>query len=133
MQSTWSFNLNGMYQVAPDRGWGFNISTNIAGREGTPIPYWDQVTLSTGAVNQIVIDKFDRYRLDDPITVDLRLEKEFAVNGPMSLTFGIDLFNAFNENPGLSYNPRTDISRAGWLEDHVSPRVYRLGVRLNWK
>ena len=34
LQSSWSTNLNGMYQIAPDRAWGFNISGNIQGREG---------------------------------------------------------------------------------------------------
>ena len=34
LQSTWSFNLNGMYQIAPDRRWGFNVSANINGPPG---------------------------------------------------------------------------------------------------
>ena len=40
LQSTWGWNLNGMYQVAPDRPWGFNIAANLTGREGYPIPYY---------------------------------------------------------------------------------------------
>ena len=40
MQSTWQWNLNGMYQVAPDRHWGFNVAANLSGREGYPIPYY---------------------------------------------------------------------------------------------
>jgi len=133
LQTTWSFNLNGMYQIAPDRSWGFNVSANINGREGFPIAYYDRSSSTYGSVNQTVITNFDRFRLEDPITMDLRIEKEFAVSGPVSLTFGIDLFNAFNENTGTSYQARTDVSTAGFLQDNVSPRIWRLGVRLNWR
>nr|NIQ85447.1 hypothetical protein [Acidobacteriota bacterium] len=37
IQSSWQYNINGMYQVAPDRPWGFNVAANIFGREGTPL------------------------------------------------------------------------------------------------
>ncbi len=40
IQSTWTWNVNGMYQVAPDRPWGFNVAANLFGREGTPLPYY---------------------------------------------------------------------------------------------
>jgi hypothetical protein len=133
LQSTWSFNLNGMYQIASDRSWGFNVSANINGREGFPIAYYDRSSSTYGSVNQNVMKDLDRFRLDDPITADLRIEKEFAVSGPVSLTFGIDLFNAFNANTGMSYQAQTDLTTAGFLLDNISPRIWRLGVRLNWR
>ncbi|HUP21339.1 MAG TPA: TonB-dependent receptor, partial [Thermoanaerobaculia bacterium] len=40
LQSTWTSNLTGMYQVAPDRPWGFNLSASVQAREGYPIPYF---------------------------------------------------------------------------------------------
>jgi hypothetical protein len=33
-----------MYQVAPDRPWGFNLAGNLTGRQGYPIPYFTRVT-----------------------------------------------------------------------------------------
>ena len=133
LQSTWSFNLNGMYQVAPDRSWGFNVSANINGRQGFPIAYADRSSSTYGSVIQSVLKDLDQFRLPDPITVDLRIEKEFAVGGPISLTFGIDLFNSFNDNTGMSYQAQTDLTTAGFLQDNISPRIWRLGVRLNWR
>ena len=44
IQSNWTWNLNGMYQVAPDRPWGFNVAANLFGREGTPLPYFYRYT-----------------------------------------------------------------------------------------
>ena len=65
--------------------------------------------------------------------IDLRLEKEFSLSGPVNLTFGIDIFNLTNQGTGLSYNDRVGISNAGNLADNIAPRIYRLGVRLNWR
>ena len=41
INSKWSYSLNGMYQVAPDRPWGFNVAANLTGRQGYPLRYAD--------------------------------------------------------------------------------------------
>ena len=133
LQSTWTYNLNGLYQVAPDRGWGFNVSASITGREGSPIAYYRTVALATGSTDVNLIDDFDSLRLDDVQVIDIRAEKEFSLSGPVNLTFGIDIFDLTNEGTGLSYNDRVGVSSAGNLADNIAPRVYRLGVRLNWR
>ncbi len=135
LQSTWSYNLNGMYQVSPDRPWGFNISANLTGREGHPLMYYHRSGIQTGSSTNfnVVQGDFDNLRLDDVEVIDLRLEKEFSLTGPVNMTFGIDVFNLTNENTGLSYIQRAARSNSGNLDDNVSPRIYRLGVRLAWK
>ena len=134
LQSTWTANLNGMYQVAPDRPWGFNISGSMQAREGHPIPFYDNVGGGIGNVDVFNGNTpLDRFRLDDVITFDLRLEKEFALSSAVNFTFGIDAFNITNEQTALSVQTRTDSGTAGYLQDNVAPRIYRLGVRLGWK
>ena len=135
LQSTWSYNLNGMYQVGPDRPWGFNVSANINGREGYPIAYYQRFGLASDASANIDIinGDYDNIRQDDIEVLDLRVEKEFSLTGPVNMTFGIDVFNVTNENTGLSYIARAARSNSGNLDDNVSPRIYRLGVRLAWK
>ena len=133
LQSNWTYNLNGMYQVAPDRGWGFNVSANLTGRQGSPVGYYRSVGLRDGSASINVVSDFDSLRLDDVHVVDLRMEKEFSLSGPVNLVFGIDIFNVNNAGTGLSYNDRVGISSAGNLADNIAPRVYRLGVRLNWR
>ena len=140
LQSTWTYSLNGMYQVAPDRPWGFNVSANLTGREGYPLAYWNNSVLvpwgsgvSRPTLNVIPNQDYDQYRLDDIQTIDFRIEKEIALQGPVNMTFGIDLFNMTNEGTGLSYLLNTRYTNGGNLDDNISPRIYRLGVRLNWK
>src|ERR1700680_787053 len=42
-----SFAVNGLYQIAPDRPWGFNVAGNLIGRQGYPVPFYDQVVINT--------------------------------------------------------------------------------------
>lgn len=138
LQSTWTYSLNGMYQVAPDRPWGFNVSANMTGREGYPLAYYmtgvESVFLGRPSSTTVNISPdYDAYRLDDTETIDFRVEKEINLQGAVNMTFGIDVFNITNEGTGLSYLLDTAGTNAGNLDDNISPRIYRLGVRLNWK
>ncbi len=134
LQSTWSANLTGLYQVMPDRPWGFNVSGALTSREGYPLPYFDQLVTSDGQNRSIsVVNDFTDYRLPNLTTIDLRLEKEFNLTGPVNMTFGIDAFNITNTGAAMSRNRNLAASNIYWLADNVSPRIYRLGVRLSWK
>ena len=139
LQSTWTYSLNGMYQVMPDRPWGFNVSANLTGREGYPLAYYQTgvavpfgSTRSSSTTVNLSPD-YDQYRLNDIQTIDFRVEKEIALQGPVNMTFGIDLFNLTNEGTGLAYLLDAAGTNAGNLDDNISPRIYRLGVRLSWK
>ena len=134
LQSSWSANLNGLYQVAPDKPWGFNISAALQAREGYPTPYFTQLGTSDGVSRQIrVLQDYDEFRLEDLVTADIRIEKEFALTSAVNFTFGLDAFNITNEGTELSRIRDLSSSRAFFLNDNVSPRIYRLGVRLGWK
>jgi hypothetical protein len=135
LQTGWSWNLNGMYQVMPDRPWGFNVAANLYGRQGTALPYYDNYTGPGDGINRSisVVADTDDFRTDDVFMTDVRLEKEFAATSGMSFTFSIDGFNVFNENYVLQRERRLNSSRANYLDETVSPRIWRLGVRLNWR
>ena len=81
----------------------------------------------------MVVEKVDSFRYDDVFVADLRLDKEFAATGNTSLTFSIDAFNVFNDGTVLSRRTNLGSGTADWVTGAVSPRVYRLGVRLNWR
>ncbi len=134
LQSTWTSNVTGLYQIAPDRPWGFNLSGALTAREGYPIPYFNETTTSDGLFRRIsVVGDFDDYRLPTIATLDLRFEKEFNLTGPVNMTFGIDAFNITNTGTAMSRRRDLSVSSAYWLEDNISPRIWRLGVRLSWK
>jgi hypothetical protein len=65
--------------------------------------------------------------------VDLRFEKEFAAPGNISLTFMADLFNALNEGYVLQREGGLNLPLANYVLETLSPRIWRLGVRFNWR
>jgi hypothetical protein len=134
LHSTWSFNLNGMHQIAPDRPWGFNVAGNIYGREGYPLSPWTRYfVFGTGTSFAQAVEESDAFRYENVYTTDLRLEKEFSATGNLGLTVSADLFNVFNEGYVLERELETNLSTSYWVLETLNPRIWRLGVRLNWR
>ena len=111
INSEWSYSLNGLYQVAPDRVWGFNVAANLTGREGYPQIYFERfarATLADGAglgTPVLIEGQIDSQRFDDVHVLDLRVEKEFNWN-EVGMTLGADLFNATNAATVMQRNTR---------------------------
>lgn len=135
IQSTWSVNLNGMYQVAPDRPWGFNIAGNLFAREGYPLPYEYQTTTGDGLRRTAGVTPFeaDAIRTDDVEVIDLRLEKDMQFTDNLSGILSLDAFNVTNENTVLQRDRSLHTTTANFVNQTLSPRIYRLGFRLNWR
>src|ERR1700692_680351 len=141
VNSKWSFSVNGMYQVAPDRPWAFNVAANLTGRQGYPTPYYDQVTIPStttrGGTVQVQFTPSDANRLDSIVDVDGRLEKEFTFQD-FGLTLGVDCFNLFNEAFILQKDARARtafnaVNGTGFINETLSPRIFRFGARLSFK
>ncbi|MDX1745852.1 MAG: hypothetical protein R3324_07945, partial [Halobacteriales archaeon] len=135
IQSTWSANLNGMYQFWPDQPYGFNLAVNLFAREGYAIPYTYESTLLTdGRQQQVVVTgDVDSFRNEDIFTTDLRLEKDMPFTENLSGTLSLDVFNVFNENYAMQRNIQLDTAEANFLVQTLSPRIYRLGFRISWR
>ncbi|MGH9381265.1 MAG: carboxypeptidase regulatory-like domain-containing protein [Thermoanaerobaculia bacterium] len=134
IQSTWSANVNGMYQIAPDRPWGFNVAANLYAREGYVAPPFRRSPGGDGRTRDIrLTDEIDDFRFDDIFTTDLSINKDIRTGGDLGVTLSIDLFNAFNENYVLQRNRRMGITQSDWLRETLSPRIWRLGARLSWR
>ncbi|MBV8199011.1 MAG: hypothetical protein JOZ15_00150, partial [Acidobacteria bacterium] len=149
INSKWSFAVNGLYQIAPDRPWGFNVAGNLTGRQGYPDPYWIAVSAAHSSVpnpafggEQVQIGAADSNRLDNIIDFDGRVEKEFTFQD-FGLTLGVDCFNVFNEAFVLQRQGRfhggpagsgTIVPlNAGFVNEVLSPRVFRFGAKLSFK
>ena len=143
VNSKWSFAVNGLYQIAPDRPWGFNVAGNLTGRQGYPTPFYDRVgtgnlaNAATGGTIQIQFQPSDANRLDNIVDVDGRLEKELTFQD-FGLTLGVDCFNLFNEAFILQRVARARSSYSatngiGFINETLSPRIFRFGARLSFK
>jgi hypothetical protein len=136
INSKWSYSLNGLYQIAPDRKWGFNAAFNAYGRQGYPVPYFQRITLGAneqfaGLFVQATADP-DSYRLDDVHMFDARLEKELRFNS-VGLTLGVDCFNVFNQAYVLQRNHQLQTRTSDDVREIASPRVFRFGARVSFR
>jgi hypothetical protein len=133
INSDWSYSVNGLYQIAPDRPWGFNVAGNLTGREGYPIPYFRRVPRNgiPGQAN-VQVSGSDEFRNDDIHVLDARIEKEFTFSD-VGLTLGVDVFNALNENFVLQRRHQLGIRQTNHVTEILSPRIFRLGARLSFR
>ncbi|MFY9823953.1 MAG: carboxypeptidase regulatory-like domain-containing protein [Thermoanaerobaculia bacterium] len=137
INSKWAYSINGLYQIAPDRPWGFNVAMNLNGREGYPVPYFVRVFLPANYVtapseNVQVTDRPDSFRLDNISIVDARVEKEFTFSD-FGLTLGVDCFNLLNQSYILQVNHRLLQSTSDNVREITSPRIIRFGARLSFR
>jgi hypothetical protein len=136
INSKWAYSVNGLYQIAPDRPWGFNVALNVNGREGYPVPYYRRVTLP-GNMQSVpefvsVTSRPDSFRLDNINIVDARVEKEFNFSD-VGLTLGVDCFNVLNEAFIQQRQHRLNLTTSNYVTEITSPRIFRIGARLSFR
>ena len=73
------------------------------------------------------------FRLDDGLSLDLRVEKDFNLGGGRLLGVGIDVFNAGNADTAIEAEQSLDSDRPfGAPRRLIRGRVWRLGARLQF-
>ena len=82
---------------------------------------------------QLVASSLSEFVTPGFTTVDLRVEKTFAATSNVNFTLGLDLFNALNEGTVLARNTSLEQATADWVQDVLSPRVWKIGIRISWK
>jgi hypothetical protein len=138
INSKWSYSLNGMYQIAPARPWAFNVAANLTGRQGYPIRYGQRIFRQTiadtpglGIVVPVTSDA-DRFRSANVNTLDLRVEKDLRFSS-LGVTVSADLFNALNKSTVLQRQGVLGGNKGDYVQEILSPRVFRLGARLSFR
>ncbi len=134
INSKWSYSLNALYQIAPDRPWGFNVAGNVTGRQGYPIVYLRNVgnLFSQGNIQQQVTKDADAYRLSNVNQLDLRVEKDFEM-GDFGFTLGVDCFNVLNSSTVLQRAGRLNANNSNFVTEIVSPRLFRVGAKFSFR
>lgn len=149
VNSGWSYDVSGLYQLAPNRPWGLNVAANLFGREGYPVPYSVTFTPRDGRGRRTVLvsDEVDQFRFPDVHMLSLRLEKEIPLKS-FKLAVSLDAFNVTNERvvlqrafavaatqvPG-NVTPSQSLTANGstFVTEVLPPRILRLGVRLSFR
>jgi hypothetical protein len=132
INSRWSFNLTGLYQLP----WDFNLGASVTGRQGYPQPYRANAVVSTGNVN-VILNPVGDTRFPNVYEVDLRAAKDFRFFNRVGLTLSADLFNVPNQRTILQRQTQLENndaiqSNANRITEMQSPRVWRFGARFNF-
>jgi hypothetical protein len=128
--SRWSFNVNGLYQVAPGKPWAFNVGASVTGREGFISPPFAQAGSAVGQRSVQLTGGLDDFRNDDVVVFDARIDKDFTFGG-VNLNLSLDGFNLTNEHYVLQTDRDATVHSYDILEV-LSPRVFRLGVTIRF-
>ncbi|MFP5285975.1 MAG: hypothetical protein ACLGI9_09585, partial [Thermoanaerobaculia bacterium] len=131
--SRWSFNLSGLYQVAPETPWGFNLGASLDGREGYITPPFVRRGGSVGRRNVQLTDDIGEFCNDDVYVFNAHADKDFTF-GATTLTLSLDGFNLTNQDTILQVerNSRAG-SRTYDVNETLSPRVFRLGATFRFR
>jgi hypothetical protein len=134
INSKWSYALSGLYQVAPDRPWGFNLAGSLNGRQGYPLRYVRRVfipTLNIGRPSDLpTSSRVDAFRYPDVHVLNLRVDKEVRFDRA-GVTFGIDVFNALNSATVVRRQALLGGINGDYVLETLGQRVYRLSLRLD--
>jgi hypothetical protein len=124
----WMLNLNGVYQLP----WDIELAGNLYGKQGTPFPIRRLTTIGVdGSVGVLVTAEIDTLRYENPWSLDLRLAKTLRARGVNALLVA-DLFNVTNNNVELARERNLASPNFNRLNQNLSPRIVRLGVRLGF-
>jgi hypothetical protein len=129
MNSRWNFKLDGMVQA----GWGIHIAGKLNGREGFVFPETFRTASRPGGAGraEVLFNPLGDTRLEQLWVADLRVEKQFTF-GQQRFSAMMDIFNLFNEPTVLGRERRQNLSTANRVQDILSARIVRFGVRFNW-
>ena len=130
LNSQWSFNVSGAYQLPL----AFTIAGNYFGRQGYPIAWYRIQTGTDGLSRRSYVPEIDQSRYGWVSQFDLRLDKNIPITSTVSATLAVDCFNVFNLNTVLQRNARLAqaslATGTNTVQETQNPRVFRLSGRL---
>ncbi len=131
INSNWSYNVSGLYQLAPDRPWGFNVALSAHGRQGYTAPYFVTFTTADGSSRSIGVEAVDTRRMPSIHLVDVAVRKNVDVMGHQIL-LNLDIFNAADASTILQHRLNLGAVGAGTPLESLGPRTYRVGAQFRF-
>ena len=129
INSKWSYSVTGLYQIPLiETSFGLNLN----GRQGYPLPYVYRVNADGGKKFLLASSSVDEFRNPNVQDLDVNLAKDVRIwRG--GVTFSLDVFNVLNSQTVLQRDVRRlQLASSNHITETLSPRVFRLGARLNF-
>jgi hypothetical protein len=133
----WQGSLTALYQLP----WAVELSANAFVRQGFPRPIRIQRAAgSDGTLSVLACPvgtasadcTIDNQRYPNLFNLDLRLAKTLPLAGDSKLVLSADAFNVLNKNTALNQNFTASSGAFNRLDEVLSPRIVRFGVRVTF-
>lgn len=126
LNSRWNAKLDAMVQLP----YGINLAGKVSGRQGFVFPETYRSPNRAGGIGrvEVLLDPIGTTRLQNLWVVDFRVEKDFQI-GDTRLSGMVDFFNVTNAATVLGRERRQNFSTANKVQDILSGRLVRFGVR----
>jgi len=132
INSKWSYNVTGLYQLP----WDFSLGASLSGRQGYPQPRREEVfTNSAAGFTSVLLQPVGDARFANIYELDLRAAKDFRFANRVGMTLSADLFNAPNKRTILQRETAfggITTAQSDYIKEMQSPRVWRFGARFNF-
>lgn len=127
IQTKWSYNLTGLYQLP----WDFSLGASLIGRQGYPRPFREEVQTAPGS-SEVLLQPMGALRFPNVYELDIRAAKDFRIMNRVGITVAADLFNVPNKRTILQRETLLTDPTADYIKEIQSPRVWRFGARVNF-
>ena len=109
---------------------GVTLAGKLNSRQGYIFPrtFWTRSRGGGIGSADVLLEPLGENRLDNLWLADLRVEKSFDI-GRTRLSGMVDVFNLFNSATVLAREYRQNLDTANRIDDILSARVIRFGVR----
>jgi hypothetical protein len=129
LNSRWVFKLDGLVQLPGE----VNLGGSLNGRQGYPFIETFRTDTRAGGIGrtEIMLSDVGSTRLDNLWVANFRVEKAFTI-GSTRASAMLDIFNLANSGTILKREQRQNLDTANNIQDLLSPRVFRIGVRFRF-
>ena len=130
LSSHWAFDLSAAVQLPG----AVSAAVEINGRQGVPLAYYRTVARDlAGPVDLRLTDRVDAFRSDDLVTFDARLDKEIAAGSDLNLAVSLEGLNLLASGQVLRRETNLGVGRANFVDEVMTPRLLRLGLKLQFR
>jgi hypothetical protein len=130
LSSQWSFDLSAAVQLPA----ALSAAVAVNGRQGFPLAYFRTVArANAGPVDLRLTGRVDAFRSDDLVSCDARLEKAIATGSDVAVAVSLEGLNLLVAGQVLRRETNLGVGRADFVDEVIAPRLFRLGLKLQFR
>ena len=125
----WQFNANAFYQLPA----GFDVGANLFGRQGYVQPFIIQASAGgDGTVRALATSDARRNAAIPTCGTSIFVSRSRSASARTKFLISADLFNVLNTGTTLSRNRNLASGAFGTINEILSPRILRIGVKFQF-